>query len=296
MTWLSGIVAEVAAGRQPDIAVRAPVTLYVLVGYMPMALYYLRKWTDATLETISSRFALDRYGLGYSKLMIAMVGIAGSVSMYFAFLHQPMDPGLLIQPLRWSLTFVLPLVGIVLMGWFMFRFLFLLLWSATAVSRTAREVRNIDLLDSVSVKPYAQHGVNSSLLAVVALSICANLWLDPESPTIGTVFTVMLLVLSAAMALLLPTWGIHKRLKESKAAELQEIRSAISKRRKPATRSVEDAQQLRADLALERRLMEVSEWPFDAGSYGRVALYVVLGFGSWIGAALVERALESIGG
>ena len=48
-------------------------------------------------------------------------------------------------------------------------------------------------------------------------------------------------------------------------------------------------------VALERRLMDISEWPFDAGSYGRVALYVFLGFGSWVGAALVERALESLG-
>jgi hypothetical protein len=34
--------------------------------------------------------------------------------------------------------------------------------------------------------------------------------------------------------------------------------------------------------------------PFDAGSYGRVALYVFLGFGSWVGAALVERMLGSL--
>ena len=40
--------------------------------------------------------------------------------------------------------------------------------------------------------------------------------------------------------------------------------------------------------------MSVSEWPFDAGSYGRVALYIVLGLGSWVGAALVERLLESL--
>ena len=40
--------------------------------------------------------------------------------------------------------------------------------------------------------------------------------------------------------------------------------------------------------------MEISEWPFDAGSYGRVALYVFPGFGSWVGAALVERLLESL--
>ena len=49
---------------------------------------------------------------------------------------------------------------------------------------------------------------------------------------------------------------------------------------------------VRADLAMEQRLQSVGEWPFDAGSYGRVVLYIFLGFGSWIGAALVERGLE----
>jgi hypothetical protein len=132
-------------------------------------------------------------------------------------------------------------------------------------------------------------------LAVVSLSISANLWLDPNSPTVGTATTLVTLVAAAVLALFLPTWGIHQQLKILKQSELKQIREAIASRRDPWTRSAEDAQQLRADLALEERLMAVSEWPFDAGSYGRVALYVFLGFGSWVGAALVERVLETLG-
>ena len=94
------------------------------------------------------------------------------------------------------------------------------------------------------------------------------------------------------VALFLPTWGIHQCLKATKERELRQLRAAISARRAPDARSVEDAQQLRADLAMEQRLLEVSEWPFDAGSYGRVALYIFLGLGSWVGAALVERGLD----
>ncbi len=95
--------------------------------------------------------------------------------------------------------------------------------------------------------------------------------------------------------MLLPAWGIHLRIKEAKQSALKQIRKAIALRRDPDTRSVDDAQKLRADLALERRLLETSEWPFDAGTYGRVILYIVLGLGSWVGAALVERFLESLG-
>jgi hypothetical protein len=88
--------------------------------------------------------------------------------------------------------------------------------------------------------------------------------------------------------------GIHQRLKALKNGELENIRRAIAARRDPESRSLDDAHQLRADLAVEQRLMDVSEWPFDAGSYARVGLYVLLGFGSWVGAALVERGLESL--
>jgi hypothetical protein len=294
-SWLIGIVADVAAGGLPDIAVRAPVTLYIMVGYLPMAVYYLCLWTTDHFEMIGRQFVLDREPVLFPRLIANLLGAVGVVATYVLFLHQADDSLLLFQPVRWRADFAFPLVGLVFMGWFNFRFMFLLVWSAIAISRTARHIHSIDLLDTSLVKPYAQQGVRSSLLAVVSLSISANLWFDPNSPAIGTATTVVMLVVAATVALFLPTWGIHQRLKALKQSELKQIRNSIASRRDPQTRSLDDAHQLRADLALEQRLMEISEWPFDAGSYGRVTLYVFLGFGSWVGAALVESALESLG-
>lgn len=295
VTWLVGTVAEVAAGREPDIAVRAPVTLYMMIGYLLVALYYLGHWSSRHLDTISRQFALDLPAFEFPRRAANLLGTAGAIVMYFLFMHGQNDPWLLFQPGRWSADYPFVLAGLLVMGWFNFRFMYLLVWSALAVSRTARQIRGIDLLDTSLVEPYAQQGVRSSLLAVIGLSISANLWLDPNSPAIGSISTLVMLVSATAIALFLPTWGIHQRLKAEKYSELKEIRSAITARRGPQERTLEDAQQLRADLALEQRLMEVSEWPFDAGSYGRVILYVLLGLGSWVGAALVERLLESLG-
>ena len=294
-SWVTGSVADVIAGRSPSIVVRAPVTLYLTVGYLPMAIYYLNLWTTNHLESITRQFALARKPVFIPRLTVRLLGVAGVVAMYFLFIHSPDDPLLLFQPARWFAGFVFPLVGLVFMGWFNLRFMFLLVWSAVVISRTAPHIHSIDLLDTSLVKPYAQHGVRSSLLAVVSLSISANLWLDPGSPATGSATTVVMLVAAAILALFLPTWGIHQRLKALKQSELKQVRDAIASRRDPQTRTVDDAQQLRADLALEQRLMEVSEWPFDAGSYGRVTLYVFLGLGSWVGAALVERMLGSLG-
>ena len=292
-SWLVGTVANVAAGLSPSIVVRAPVTLYMMVGYLPMAVYYLSLWTANYRDTIARNFALDSKPVVFPRLLANLLGALGVVAVYFLFLHQPDDPLLLLLPTRWSADFVFPLVGLVFMGWFNFRFMFLLVWYSMVISRTTRQIQSIDLFDTSLVKPYAQYGVQSSLLAVVSLSISANLWLDPDSPVIGTATTVVMLVAAAVFALLLPTWGIHQRLKAMKQAELKQIRSAISSRSDPRTRSLDDARQLHADLALEQRVMDIREWPFDAGSYGRVALYVFLGFGSWVGAALVERMLGS---
>ncbi|MGI9295741.1 MAG: hypothetical protein ACR2PS_17305 [Pseudomonadales bacterium] len=294
-SWFIGIVDEVAAGRQADIAVRALVTLYMMLGYLPMALYYLGRWTTEHVDEIARQFALDRKPVLFPRSLANWVGAVGTVATCLLFLQIPDNPLSLLPPWRWPAEFAFSLVGLVFLGWFNFRFMFLLVWMALTISRTAKQIRHIDLFDTSMVKPYAQQGVRSSLLAVVSLSISANLWLDPNSPAIATATTLVLLVAAAVLALLLPTWGIHLRLKASKQSELNQIRKAIALRRDPVTRSVDDAQQLRADLALERRLMEMSEWPFDAGSYGRVALYIMLGLGSWVGAALVERLLESLG-
>lgn len=295
VTWAIGTVDDVAAGREPDIAVRAPVTLYMMIGYLLVALYYLGHWTGAHLDTISRHFSLDLEAFQLPRQAANLLGGAGAVVMYFLFLHGTSDPWLLFQPGRWGAEYPFLLAGLMLMGWFDFRFMFLLVWCALEVSRTARQIRSIDLLDTSLVEPYAQHGVRSSLLAIVGLSISSNLWLDPNSPAVASIATLVMLVSATAVALFLPTWGIHKRLKALKRKELKEIRSAIASRRDPQSRTLDDAQQLRADLALEQRIMNVSEWPFDAGNYARVILYILLGLGSWVGAALVERALETLG-
>lgn len=294
VSWATGIVDDVAAGREPDIAVRAPVTLYMMIGYLLVALYYLAYWTSGHLDTISRHFSLDLMAFQLPGKAANLLGALGAIVMYMLFLHGSSDPWLLFQPGRWDAQYFFILAGLLLMGWFDFRFMFLLIWCALEVSRTARQIHRIDLLDTSLVEPYAQHGVRSSLLAIVGLSISSNLWLDPNSPAVASITTLVMLVSATGVALFLPTWGIHKRLNALKRRELKEIRSAIASRRDPESRTLDDAQQLRADLALEQRLMNVSEWPFDAGNYARVILYIFLGLGSWVGAALVERALETL--
>ena len=52
-----------------------------------------------------------------------------------------------------------------------------------------------------------------------------------------------------------------------------------------------------ADLAAyETRIASIATWPFDLSTLVRFALYVALGLGSWLGAAVVERFVDAVVG
>jgi hypothetical protein len=96
-------------------------------------------------------------------------------------------------------------------------------------------------------------------------------------------------------AMLLPLRGIHARIVEAKRAELERIEAAIGgdERALVGTRIAgRSATPSLADLIAYRELIErLPEWPLDASSFRRLGLYALIPIGSWIGGALVERAV-----
>jgi len=47
-------------------------------------------------------------------------------------------------------------------------------------------------------------------------------------------------------------------------------------------------------LAYEGFLRQIPVWPFDQATWPRLALYLLLPFGSWLGGALLERLLDAL--
>jgi hypothetical protein len=115
---------------------------------------------------------------------------------------------------------------------------------------------------------------------------------------VASAITLLLMVGVATQALLLPVRGVHRRIREEKRAKLAALRGQIRVAADDATGS--DAEGVRAAtrlprlLALESRIREVREWPFDTPSLARFALDVTLGVGSWLDAAAVERLLDLV--
>ena len=101
-------------------------------------------------------------------------------------------------------------------------------------------------------------------------------------------------MVSAALVFGLPMWRVHVLIDRAKNAELARIRHDMAAARDVfnADATVASASYLSALLALEQRLEHVREWPLDFSTIVRFGFYLALPLGSWLGGALVERALN----
>lgn len=157
-----------------------------------------------------------------------------------------------------------------------------------AIGRRAR----VSLLDRETLAPFVRTGMRSALLWLVGSSLATSLLVDGNAPWL------VLLVLAATIglaiaALLLPSRGLHERLRAEKDAELRWVRAEIAAAREALGAGDEPAARLPALLAWETRVERASEWPFDATSLFRFALLLLVPLGSWLGGALVERAVDA---
>ena len=100
---------------------------------------------------------------------------------------------------------------------------------------------------------------------------------------------------TATTALLLPVGGIRARIRQEKRVRLASVRSVLRASDlaiREGRAELDEVARLPGLLALEARIEGVCEWPLDTGSLVRFGFYVVLGLGSWLGAASVERLLD----
>jgi hypothetical protein len=166
--------------------------------------------------------------------------------------------------------------------------------SALDFSRLAARLPTLDLFDPRPVAPFVRQGLRSALLAVGLVAISSLLIGVVVISDAAGLVALTLMVAIGTLALLLPVRGVHARLRAEKEVRLgrprREIREAERGLLEPA--STDAATRLSALLALETRLAAVREWPFDAPSLLRFALYLGLGLGSWVGAAAVEHLLD----
>jgi hypothetical protein len=167
---------------------------------------------------------------------------------------------------------------------------------SSVFSQAAQRHAQVDLFDLAPVAPLARRGLQSALLIVLATSLFSLIFgvgdISPLVPAMQTA-TVML----AVFALARPSLGIRRRVRAAKREELArvslELRAVRAQRAAtPGADWREADSRLATLLALKQHIETTREWPFDVGTLGRFLLYVVIGVGSWLGAAAVERLLN----
>ena len=166
---------------------------------------------------------------------------------------------------------------------------------STRLSRLARKPHCIDLLDLSSLAPFTRVGLTNSLLLVGALSIASLMLIE-------TGFGASMLMIggpafaAAVLALTLPVHGMHKRIRQSKEAELRVVNEAIAKKRRAFLQPRSDERQGElADLVAYRGLIDdIPEWPFTGSTYTRLALYMLIPVISWSLGIIAEEIISRV--
>jgi hypothetical protein len=196
----------------------------------------------------------------------------------------------------WSHPSVLWLGARNFLNWYLVtRAMGLELMLGRAFSRLGERVRVPDLLDREPLAPFGRRALRNVFLWMLLAAFLSLTYLGEGWASDLMVLALAWLLVFALAAFVLPLTGIRRRVRERKLQELARVRAAIAEARVRTVSGADGAGGGRlADLlAWEARVEAVHEWPIDASTLLRLGLYLLIGLGSWVGAAFVERMLET---
>jgi hypothetical protein len=282
---------------------RIAALLALLAGAMPTALRYHELGTRADLDALA-RSPLWPDGLpadllratsGSSRAALAF-GLTGFALVPIIAFTVDRDPGLYFSGYYWGFAQIWTwMVGCFVTftgGVYTYR----AYSDAHAFASLARSLSDVDLLERDALLPFARQGLRSAVPGVIFVTFLA-MNLGDEGFLLTVVFLGAIVLVQNVAMLMIPLRGLHESLRAAKRAELLRVNAAIrgdtaalvgsplSRREAPSL----------TDLLTWRRYVEsVPEWPIDLSTLGRFAFYVGIPLLSWVGAALVERALDVV--
>jgi hypothetical protein len=278
--------------------VRIGVVLTLLAVYLPAA------WTSAVRRARRTVAELEPLLAGpgaasavraaghYDRGALRMAGLSGLAAGVCIQLFADWGDEIVLLGLSFETYWHRLMVGTI--AWFAGRGVYGTVVESRRFSRLGRELLTVDLLDPTSVAALPRWGLHSALLGIGAPSILALLFYDfaaaPQLP--ATLAAIVLgMIMLAGVGLLLPLRGLRDSIRQAKRRELdwchEQIRQARAGGAKTSALSL-------ADLVAYRGLVEsVREWPLDAPTLRRFALYLVIPLASWLGGALVERLVDA---
>lgn len=269
-----------------------------LIGYLPAARAMARR--DVARDLAEMRPRLRCNDAEFRELSDAAMGPGGPIARALSLSGLVLgvwitfsDPSVAYRA-SLSLSdpwFVWTLCRLVFMLWLVSRFA-VYDFNVTRLYRSlGRNSIRIDLLDIRSLAPFARRGQRSALTWVIFSSILSLFWLG-DSAAEANLPGLVLILSMAAFAFIGPLVGLSQGIRAAKHAELQRLREQIRSARAETDTSV--ASPRLANLTGYYQLIDsASEWPVDAANLLKFIGYLLLGLGSWLGGAVVERILDS---
>jgi len=289
-------LARVSSGVLRD--VRIAIVNCLVIGYLPAAFLHVMRSGRRTVLQLRGAMNCTREecetlaaSIRLSAPELVITGLTGFALAFATPYMVPPVPPSPWSPSAWSPEVawhrVLGPVIFVLQFWFVYA----VVTVSVRMSRIAKQLSNIDLLDLAPLAPFTRLGLTNALLLIGLLSIWSLMMLETGFGQIMFLFGGITLVVTA-LALLSPVRGVHNRIRESKVAALGWVNGEISKQRRALQHS--DAGRRSgemADLVAYRGLVEsVPEWPFTISTYTRLVLYALIPFVSW-GLGIVAEEL-----
>jgi hypothetical protein len=279
---------------------RVALVLIASVAYLPSALAHAVRGARETIDRLApalrcspAELAALREASG--RFDAPALRRAGGIGV-LAMLLVPLTTNLTIE--TWAISRLPPeaLVHRLLLpwlGWFLGRFVYALLVESQRLSRIGRELVRVDLLDLRPLAPIARQGLRHALLSAGLLAILALALIDVDiAPNLLSVLAAGLTVnaILSAVLLLLPARGVSRAIAAAKERELEWCAAELRRSREgaPGARPLADLVSWRSFVA------SVPEWPFDAPTLTRFALYLAIPLGSWLGGALVEHLVDRL--
>ena len=286
----TGRLQLVSSGAENSLGIRATATLFVLAAYIPVAHLFLRRWTGQHLATLRASFG-DAITFEHSASASVLAGLLGAAAFLALFIVVPI---ILTGVPEVSFQLAAATIGGTAFGWLAGRFSVCMARDSLRMSVLARSLPDIDLLDLGAVSPFVQQGLRGALLTIMVPVLSLHLSVAPGNRVIAAAVYLSIWCALTIVAFTLPVQGIHDRICKEKQSLLVKLRAEIREAKEQVVdrRSETGGERLSALLDMEIRLERVREWPYDASSWRRLALYLLLGLGSWVGAATVERLLD----
>jgi hypothetical protein len=281
----------------------------VYLGFALVALLYLVRGADRDLSRLGPALGLEAGALEEVRCDVLSVSSrslrAGTVAGLAVAAFDIWVVFALIDMERFNSPSAVYLVGVVtreiLFSVLTLRVLGWAVIVAMRLSRLARDRVRVRLVDVRELQPFAQNGIRLAFFWLLLWAIWVPMLLAiPLGADALVAFLVLLGVgiTLSAIAIVIPTLGAHRRIREAKVAELAEVRRAIERAREAALEanhpeSAAAATRLPGLIAYEAHIAGAPEWLLDARSLGRVALYLLIPVASWVAGALVERVVDT---